>query len=181
MLLQHRRRPLVKVDRPPAALRLRHIDCFLAVKERCQHVPTHRLPVPLDRRHLPALCLERVDPRHEEITQPDHGRRHELLTAVRIDCLGECRLSFPLRRVRLLRLPPTLTLVPCDVGESRLLAVVTSIDGAVRHGCPPEQSRKFCYPNATQAGHFRRSRWLNSYLTGILQCPWQESNLRHTV
>jgi hypothetical protein len=61
-------------------------------------------------------------PCHEEITQPDHDRRNELLTVVRIAFARDAR-------------------------DLRLLAVVTSTDGAVRHGCLSEQSRKFCCPN----------------------------------
>ena len=35
--------------------------------------------------------------------------------------------------------------------------------------------------SAAQTGRFRQSNTMNSHLAGVIQCPWQESNLRHTV
>jgi hypothetical protein len=84
--------------------------------------------------------------RHEEITQPDPDRRNELLTVVRI--------AFPR-----------------DSRDLRLLAVVTSTDGAVHHGCLPEQSRKFCHPNepfsSTENPETSSSRCYSAPLAGI--------------
>jgi hypothetical protein len=82
-------------------------------------------------------------PRHEEITQPNHDRRNELLTVVRIALPRDARRQTE----------------PFAMGAFRSKAG----------------------NSAAQTGRSRQSKTPKSYLAGVIQRPWQESNLRHTV
>ncbi len=119
-------------------------------------------------RHLAALRLERVQPRVDEVADSQIRRCNGVLTAVGVDRGGQRILRFLLRRIRLLRLPATVTIEPRDVTTHVFLR------SSRRSRCrwpwvPLEHSGEFCYPTR----HFgsivasRNTRCYSAPLAGI--------------